>query len=676
MKKLTIYLADLTYDTISLATDSFPLNIGLVAAYCKKKFEEKVDIKLFKYPRDLEKAIKDSNPDILGMSNYPWNLNLGLSFFKMIKKISPNTVTVMGGPNIPLDDEDRTSFILKNPLIDFYVYLEGEEAFSNLVEKVLEHKNNANKLKMNPIDGIVHRFDDKNVIKGTWLKRRKNLDEIPSPYLGGFMDKFFDGKLSPMLETNRGCPFTCTFCHEGNSLITKVNYYSLDRVYEELDYIASKVPSSISHLMMVDPNFGMYERDLEICEHIAKIQKDKNYPRAIFASTGKNRKDRIAKAISKLNGTLKFWLSVQSMDEEVLKNIKRQNIKLDTMSSLVESYNSQELPSSSESIICLPGETLQSHLNTLSKLLNTGVESVTTFNLILLNGTELNLKSSREKFGLKTHYRIIPRDFGKMSDGTITAEIEEVVTTTNSMTFDEYVTGRIYHLLIAIFWSNISYSPFFKFFRTKKISLINFFSHIKNNYNQGPKSFVNFVDSFINDTKNELWKSKESLLEHIKKEENYQKLLEGKLGHNLLHTYNVESMHLFSEWNDYFYNIFKLQIEYDSLSSEEKNFIIELKKYCLSRTHNIWGDNRSKDNPCYEFNYNIIDWIKNYKNNPKKIAEVKFKEPKKIQFSFTDQQNLDISSNLKRYGKTPVGLARVIVKMGDPGKILRNPSII
>ena len=295
---------------------------------------------------------------------------------------------------------------------------------------------------------------------------------------------------------------------------------------------------------------------------------------------------------------------------------------------------------------------------------------------MLLNGTEMTLKSTREKFGLKTHFRIIPRDFGKLSDGTISAEIEEIVTSSNSMTFDEYVTGRIYHLLISILWSNITYSPFFKFMQKKNISLINFFTYIKNNYKQGPKSFANFIDSFIKDTKNELWESQESLLEHIKKEENYQKLLEEKLGHNLLQFYNAKSMHLFPEWNDYFYDIFKEQIKYDSLSSEEKNFIIELKNYCVSRIHNIWGDDRINDNPCYEFNYNIIEWLKNFKNNPKKISEVKFNEPKKIEFCFTKQQNVDIDNNLKRYGKTPTGIGRVIIKMGDPGKVLRNPSII
>ena len=113
MKPLKIYLCDLTYDTISLATDAFPLNIGFVAAYCKNKFKDRVDIELFKYPKDLDRAIKEHTPDILGMSNYPWNFNLGLAFFKMIKQISPNTVTVMGGQAFLWRTKKELSLFLK-----------------------------------------------------------------------------------------------------------------------------------------------------------------------------------------------------------------------------------------------------------------------------------------------------------------------------------------------------------------------------------------------------------------------------------------------------------------------------------------------------------------------------------------------------------------------------------
>ena len=40
--RLKIYLANLTYDTISIATDAFPLNIGCLASYSKKKFGDKI----------------------------------------------------------------------------------------------------------------------------------------------------------------------------------------------------------------------------------------------------------------------------------------------------------------------------------------------------------------------------------------------------------------------------------------------------------------------------------------------------------------------------------------------------------------------------------------------------------------------------------------------------------
>ena len=63
-------------------------------------------------------------------------------------------------------------------------------------------------------------------MRGKHLDRIKDLDEIPSPYLNGMLDKFFDGKLTPFIETNRGCPFTCSFCHTGNDYFHKLNKFS------------------------------------------------------------------------------------------------------------------------------------------------------------------------------------------------------------------------------------------------------------------------------------------------------------------------------------------------------------------------------------------------------------------------------------------------------------------
>ena len=154
------------------------------------------------------------------------------------------------------------------------------------------------KMKSKPIDGFIHRMSDTEVMRGAMLSRRRDLDEIPSPYLTGYMDKFFDGKLSPMMETNRGCPFSCTFCHEGNQLISKVNYFSIDRVKAELDYIAAAVqraPILISNLMFADPNFAMYERDYEIVEHIERFNKSRIGRARSLPQPGKTRKSALPK---------------------------------------------------------------------------------------------------------------------------------------------------------------------------------------------------------------------------------------------------------------------------------------------------------------------------------------------------------------------------------------------
>ena len=83
---IKIYLADLTYDTVVLQTAVFPLNVGYIASYCKKRFGDKVDITLFKYIDELDRAINESPPDILGMSNYVWNHRVSLEMFRMLSK--------------------------------------------------------------------------------------------------------------------------------------------------------------------------------------------------------------------------------------------------------------------------------------------------------------------------------------------------------------------------------------------------------------------------------------------------------------------------------------------------------------------------------------------------------------------------------------------------------------
>jgi radical SAM superfamily enzyme YgiQ (UPF0313 family) len=572
----------------------------------------------------------------------------------------------MGGPNIPLDDEARTQFIKRNPLIDFYAYLEGEEAFAALLARAFETGSNREKMKATPIDGFIHRLSDTEVMKGTMLSRRRNLDEIPSPYLTGHMDKFFDGKLSPMMETNRGCPFSCTFCHEGNQLISKVNHFSIERVKAELDYIAAAVqraPILVSNLAFADPNFAMYERDYEIVEHIEKIQQRQNWPRSIFASTGKNKKERIAKALRKLNGSMSMWMSVQSMDPDVLQQIQRDNISTSQMMALASVYQELGLPTFSELILGLPGDSYERHIKSISDVVEAGIDVIEAYSCMLLNGTELNTAPSRAKHKIGSHFRILPRDFAKLRNGRIAVEIEEVVSSTSTMSFEDYQEARKLHLMVAVVYNGGGFRPLLRLLRQKKVSIVSLFQRLVTGIKSAPASVQAVFNSFVRLTKEELWDSEEALRAYVYSENNYEKLLKGEIGINLIQTHTAMSLAVMDDWVNYVFETASVMLG-DDIGSDVEGpaMFADIQAFCAGRVHNIWGSDRNDDNPSVLLRYDIANWMRSPLSTP--LSECKFSSPVMYQFSFPDAKQEEMAAQIKRYGTTATGIGRIIAQMG------------
>ena len=200
VKPVRIFLGDLTYDTIGMSTEVFPLNIGYIAAYCTKRFGSKVDITLFKYIDELEKSIHENPPDVLGLSNYVWCHRIGLEMFDLVRSRNPNVITVWGGPNFPQDLESQQIFMRNCSNVDFYVPIEGEVGFSNIIEEILNVSELDYKREIlfkKPIDGCMSRKPDGSLQLSIPQIRTKELDEIPSPYITGLMDKFLMVNLPP-----------------------------------------------------------------------------------------------------------------------------------------------------------------------------------------------------------------------------------------------------------------------------------------------------------------------------------------------------------------------------------------------------------------------------------------------------------------------------------------------
>src|SRR5205814_59155 len=131
---IRVYLGDLRYDTAGiLANDCMPLGVAYMKAVMDRDNPE-IESRLFVYPEHLLKALKSEPPDMLMLSNYVWNEALSRSFFRIAKQIHPNVLTVMGGPNLPLEPERQIAFVQGHPEIDVYVTGEGDFAASQLAQ--------------------------------------------------------------------------------------------------------------------------------------------------------------------------------------------------------------------------------------------------------------------------------------------------------------------------------------------------------------------------------------------------------------------------------------------------------------------------------------------------------------------------------------------------------------
>ena len=293
---MKIFLADLTYTQQTLASDVVPAAVAGIAEYLLRDCRSyDLEVKIFKYPETLLDELEVGFPDIIGFSNYIWNSSLSFEFARLIKAHSDNVITVMGGPNFPTERVEQKAFLTENRGIDYYIVKEAEKAFAELVKYIIKY-DKADENIVEKVPNLVFLDELGTLRESTKIERIMDLSLIPSPYLSGRLDEFLDGKLVPVIQTNRGCPFTCTFCTEGQSYWTKVKKKPAKLVADEIAYIAeamNQLPAKAARkdLLISDSNFGMFPEDLETANVIHDQQEKYSYPSYINVATGKIKKN-------------------------------------------------------------------------------------------------------------------------------------------------------------------------------------------------------------------------------------------------------------------------------------------------------------------------------------------------------------------------------------------------
>ena len=386
--------------------------------------------------------------DIIGFSTYVWNANISLEAARRIKISNPNTLIVFGGPQVPDKPE---AFLRANPFIDIVVHNEGEKTLLALLERLPERN-------WQGLTGVSYLDADGTYVKTPVGERMKNLEELPSPFLNGMFDRLIaenpEEKWIGLWESNRGCPFQCTFCDWGSATAAKVTKFELDRLFQELEWF---IKNKIEYIFVCDANFGSLKRDIEISQYVADLRSKTGYPQGFSVQSTKNATDRayITQKILADAGLNKgVALSMQSLDPVTLENIKRDNISLETYLELSRRFTRDKVETYSDLILALPGETYDSYVEGVDTLIKTGQHNRIQFNnLSILPNAEMGDPDYLAKFKMRTVRNEIINIHGTkeiLADDV--AEMQDMVVETYSMNAEDWRRSRAISWMIAFLY--------------------------------------------------------------------------------------------------------------------------------------------------------------------------------------------------------------------------------
>jgi radical SAM superfamily enzyme YgiQ (UPF0313 family) len=372
----------------------FPLASGYMeaAACVDPELRSAYEFKKYSFATDnpdIEAFVRRTEADLFGFSCYVWNIGLVRRLLPTLMARRPQPHVILGGPQVM-----HRSHIYLRPDQEKVLVCngEGERTFPNVLRQLRRDQPD-----FSAVRGLSF-YANGELVTTPHEARIGDLDEIPSPYLGGYMER--GSSVWAVLETNRGCPFKCTYCYWGGATNSKVHKYSEDRIFKEITWCSE---NNVLYIFIADANFGMLKRDVEIAKHLAECKRKTGLPLAVQFSSSKNTPERvseIATIFADANLVSTQPISLQTMNENTLAAVKRENIRTASYTQLQNVLNDRNVSSFIEMIWPLPGETLESFKDGIGTLCDAGADSYHFYPLMIIGNVEM--ESQVDEFGLVT----------------------------------------------------------------------------------------------------------------------------------------------------------------------------------------------------------------------------------------------------------------------------------
>jgi radical SAM superfamily enzyme YgiQ (UPF0313 family) len=373
--------------------ESMPLASGYLkaAALADPRLREQADIGICNYRGGTTLMAMATDifsrgaPDVLACSVLGWNFREFGALAETFKQLNPDGWVVFGGTHVA--NQAARVFRLF-PDVDVVVNSEGEFVFRDLLNAFLDGRSPRD---LADITGISYQGLDSAVCTTVERERLDDLDVIPSPFLTGAIEltdaagRFrYDVAL---METNRGCPYKCSFCYWGGAVGQRVRAFSRDRLRAEVELFAQL---NVHTIVLCDANFGMLPIDREFVDDLIDIRNQYGFPRALETSWAKNKSKTFYEIVRKMKEVglrSSFTLALQTLSDDALGEMNRRNMKVNDWEDLAQWLDQEGLDCYAELIWGAPGETVESFMAGFDRL-SRHVSRIAVYPLHLLPNTD------------------------------------------------------------------------------------------------------------------------------------------------------------------------------------------------------------------------------------------------------------------------------------------------
>lgn len=282
---------------------------------------------------DIIEDIINAGPHMVCFSSYVWNEHICNDVAARLKELMINTITCRGGPQ---QSEGFEYYDYACPPLDA-----GEPFMVDLL----------NKLTTSEDAPRTRAFCEESSL----LKHQVYLANVVGTA------RSLNKKAILHYESTRGCPYSCTYCEWGGGIGSKLYKKPWKNIEDEINLACML---GFHEIDIVDANFGILDRDVDIVALLAKNKELLGYPELsnIYGVT-KNKvanKLRVLEPMAKAKLMTTFSVPMQALNEEVKNNIKRHDTPIaETLEMAQYLKDTYDVNPRLELIMGLPGTTLE-----------------------------------------------------------------------------------------------------------------------------------------------------------------------------------------------------------------------------------------------------------------------------------------------------------------------------